>query len=125
VPEILLLWALSFLPPQHIKVNGEPWKIAVVKESNGSIFYSGYTFCDRKLIELRAGGPEELRDTAIHELMHALTCSNGEAHNELWNNVSDKKHESHAGIYRMAPKLVRLFRDNPELVAFLQKGAQR
>jgi hypothetical protein len=57
------------------------------------------------------------RDTVLHELLHAGTCSeDGQVHNLYYNSSSEEAHE---GIYKIADYMTSLLHDNPEFARYL------
>jgi hypothetical protein len=52
------------------------------------------------------------RDTLLHEVLHTVTFQTN-----LYNELGDEKEESF--VWRIAPVLLTVLRENPELVAYL------
>jgi hypothetical protein len=122
--------AIETAPPQlpkHFAVHGENWLILQSKQlRNGD---DGETNCQSRTVLIRPdiAQPRDVAETLMHEVMHALGCDHGEAHDERWNNTNDPEDgmEGHAGIYWGAKELVNLMVDNPELVRFIQEAGKQ
>jgi hypothetical protein len=60
-------------------------------------------------------GPDQERETVLHELMHAIVHATG--HRKALEEV-DKNFEELL-VYSMSVRLIELLRDNPKLVEYL------
>lgn len=96
--------------PTKLKVNGRKFKVkfraAVRMPEALGLFHS-----TKHLIEIREDqSPVELRDTVLHELLHALLHSQGR---EYGGEVEE------VYVRAIATGLIGVLRDNPELVQWL------
>jgi hypothetical protein len=80
----------------------------------------GETYCQDATILVKKDLPyAEERDTVMHELLHAGTCTeskDGKIDNLYYNSSSQ---DSHEGIYRIAQYITELEYENPELTHYL------
>lgn len=70
-----------------------------------SAYISGDTNCELRRIRTVSTDPEK-RVTALHEMMHVASNCNGDE-------------QLHRAIQQIAPRLLRLLRDNPDMVDWL------
>jgi hypothetical protein len=66
--EFVLLLA-SYFPPQHLRINGQDWRVNVVKEVEAGYGFDGQTHCETRTIEIQANEPKEMREVMVHELL--------------------------------------------------------
>lgn len=119
---LLLALAISAPVPKTAVINGDVWQIIEVGRINNNFTLSGYTDCKLKTIELlKSDSDEEKAETLIHEVLHAVTCENGEINNDKWNNDD----EAHQGIYFGGRVLTAFIQDNPEVVRYVQEHARK
>lgn len=107
--------------PYSIYIRGHAWNIITQDKSNDKIMsvagVDGLTDCKRHDIFLSDyQSSSSMRNSFIHELLHAGTCADGDVHNLYWNSSSEDAHE---GIYRLADYLSDLFHENPQLTKYL------
>lgn len=92
------------VPPSKIKYKGVQWTLASVPDwSSGAIL--GTTYCGLKYVKALDTDPDK-RGTVMHEMMHVVA------------GCQDNR-ELHSLIQKVAPGLVALLRENPDLVTYL------
>lgn len=96
--------------PNHLVINNVPWKIAMTDWDPRGV--SGLTSYDSHTIYIsRRQSLKDEQDTLMHELLHSV----------MGHKFTDKKVIGHDMIANLTPKLLQLFRDNPELVKYFQQ----
>jgi hypothetical protein len=123
---ILLLLSAAALAQQpgipDFKVDGVQWEARREQtisrpdpdRGTSSLFY-GYTGCDQHVLQIRLNLPQCYeRETVMHELMHAAMC-NWRQFGESFEKTQVSGHEA---IDRLAPKVMRIIADNPELANY-------
>lgn len=124
------LFVLAFVSvlsrPQHslvtFTIHDDKWAVLEVQALTDPQD-DGETSCSERLIRIRKDvqGKERAK-TLMHEVLHALGCENGIAHDDKWNNSNDAGDgcEGHCGIYFGGEALTDLVVNNPELIALIQ-----
>ena len=120
------------LPPEIVYINGEAWQLLpekVVPQIPADVHppddprnYEtvAETFCTLHQILFKVSlGYVSIRNSLWHELMHAGACRNRIDMPRYWN--SQDIHYVGDGYYRLGDYLSMLFRDNPELAAWLAR----
>ena len=99
--------------PQHLTINGSEWKIVMrdwdPRGVGGLTSYKTHTIYISRKQSLK-----DEQDTLMHELLH---CVMGHA-------FSEEKIRGHEVISSLTPKLLQLFKDNPELVKYFQQSGE-
>jgi hypothetical protein len=96
--------------PDHLFINNVQWKIAMTDWDPRGV--SGLTSYNSHTIYIsRKQSLKNEQDTLMHELLHCV----------MGHKFTDKKVIGHDIIANLTPKLLQLFRDNPELVKYLQQ----
>jgi Zn-dependent peptidase ImmA (M78 family) len=67
-------------------------------------------------------GPDQQRDTVLHELLHALFYAMNAKAILPKEEGSDSKELEEKIIFSLATRLLELLRDNPKLVGYLLEG---
>ena len=108
-------------PPQSLMINGQQWHAyeAILPKD-----YLGETECDDNSIFYEYDAdPVALRNTLVHEILHAATCFRPEG-DTWWNSKfkSDDKRSlhNHVGIYHLADFLTDFTIMNPEFMKLLE-----
>ena len=112
---LLLLQVASPPPgstlPSHLVINNVQWKIAMAdwdpRGISGLTSYTAHTIYISRKQSLK-----NEQDTLLHELLHCV----------MGHKFTDKKVSGHDVIATITPKLLQLFKDNPELVTYLQQN---
>ena len=96
--------------PDHLTISGVKWKIEKTdwdpRGVAGLTNYKSHTIYISRKQSLK-----DEQDTLVHELLHCV----------MGHDFTDKKVRGHEVISDLTPKLLQLFKDNPELVKYLQK----
>jgi hypothetical protein len=84
--------------------------------ADGSTAYLyGYTTCETHVVEVRRELPPCYeREVVMHELMHAAMCD----WRQLGVSFEKTQFNGHEAIERLAPHVVRIISDNPQLAAY-------
>lgn len=104
--------------PKKINVLGKTYSIEGPEEILDESDELGHTYAYKCLIRYGHNAteePQQLRDTILHEICHALYYENGLA-TELKARDDDLEEQV---VRRTATGLLQIFRDNPQLVTFL------
>ena len=97
--------------PQHLVINGAEWKIVMRDWDPRGV--AGLTSYKTHTIYIsRKQSLKDEQDTLVHEVLHSV----------MGHDFTDKKIRGHEVISDLTPKLLQLFKDNPELVKYLQKN---
>lgn len=97
--------AMADIPPPKVKVEGKYWPIWNVPQYDQDANILASANCNARWIKVRDDRTEK-RTSVMHELMHVATGC-------------DKDEKLHSVIYRMAPALLKLMQDNPDVVNYL------
>jgi hypothetical protein len=116
---IVALTAYGQEPPTKAYIEHHDWKIVWALQVPLGNDYDGQTDCAGRTIFVVHHLDDGFLDaeTLQHEIIHALTCEDGQVHNLKLNSTSEEKHE---GIYFLAAKLVEFARKNPKVMRFFQ-----
>lgn len=102
-------------PPATVQVGARKYRVEISDQSTKALDCLGATLGQYSLIVLSPSQDyQSLRETVIHELLHALVFDT-DGGNESW---LDEATEEKVCRY-LAGRLVDLFRRNPRLVAYL------
>jgi hypothetical protein len=97
--------------PDHLTISGVQWKIEKTDwDPRGVAGLTNYRL--HTIYISRRQSLAEEQDTLLHELLH---CVMGHA-------FSEEKIPGHEVISSLTPKLLQLFKENPELVKYLQQN---
>ena len=109
-------------PPTKVKVGSHTYEVIVSQPlcEVADVDY-GVTYPHRTQILLHPNqSPSVLRDTALHETLHALFDDSGLSdYVNAPAGATVSKEQEELVIRHLTPALLRLLRDNPKLVAFL------
>ena len=96
--------------PLELNINGAVWKITMTDWDPRGM--AGLTDHEKHTIFIARGQalPDE-QDTVLHEILHGL----------MGHDFTHSHIEGHEAIVRMAPALLRVMKDNPELVKYLEQ----
>lgn len=114
---ILLFLFLTPHLPTTATIHGELWHVIGVEHLSKD--YDGWTECaiNTMLVDTSESLSQQA-ETLTHEILHALTCEDGELNNDFWNNEDD----DHDGIYWAAPELAQFIKDNPQIIQFISQA---
>jgi hypothetical protein len=99
--------------PGHLIISGVEWKIEKTDWDPRGV--AGLTNYRSHVIYIsRRQSLADEQDTLMHELLH---CVMGHA-------FSEEKIRGHEVISSLTPKLLQLFKENPELVKYLQQTSE-
>jgi hypothetical protein len=104
--------------PKQLKIQGKTYKIDGPEEILDEADELGHTYAYKCLIRYGHNAteePQQLRDTILHEVLHALYYENGLA-NELKTTDDDLEEQV---VRRTATGMLQILRDNPQLIKFL------
>lgn len=88
------------------------------------IKFVGQTYCVSHTIVVMRDDDEEMATTLIHEIMHAVTCSQGLVHNENYgDNTTLPQQKAHDAIVYGSVQLTHVLLSNPDLLAYLRSVA--
>lgn len=104
--------------PLQLTITGEQWSVIQPAKVHDAETYTGWTDCKARLIEIKRSESDWSKaETVTHEVLHAITCKDGDVHNDKLNNVDE---DAHQGIYFAAPKLADFIADNPQAVDYIR-----
>ncbi len=106
----------------NFTVDGVSWRVwheQTVTRPNpndgSKAYFFGYTMCDRHILEVQRGLPGCYeREIVMHELMHAAMCN----WRQFGESFEKTQLDGHEAINRLAPHVVRILADNPQLTAY-------
>lgn len=117
----MLTAGLSFFggvikPPKMVHVGVSDYRIRQVKRLD----VLGETDSNNAEILLKkAQAPSVLRDTLVHELLHAVVYASG------YFKVADLDRTSEENlVVTLSPWILAILRDNPDLVEYLTQGRE-
>lgn len=96
--------AKASVPPSRVRLGTAKWNMENIPDwSQGK--YLGTTYCGLNKVKILEDGPDK-QGTVMHEMMHVVSgCKDNP--------------EIHSLITQIAPGLVRLLQENPDLVKYL------
>jgi hypothetical protein len=95
------------VPPKSFRMGKKQWSMSNQPDwSHGNVL--GDTNCGLKRVRILETDPDK-RGTVMHELMHVASGCKDNA-------------ELHSLIYQIAPSLVKLLRENPDVAAYLTEA---
>ena len=97
--------------PEQLTINGMPWKI-VMKDWDPRGVAGLTSYKNRTIYISRKQSLKDEQDTLVHELLHCV----------MGHEFTDKKVRGHEVVSNLSPKLLQLFKDNPELVKYLRRS---
>lgn len=115
----MLVATASYGTPRNAIINGEKWNIVeqIVIWHNGISNYNGWTDCNHHTITVAKFVSRSYKSIIIvHEVEHAMTCEDGEVHNEKFNNDPSGVH---MGIYWSSEQWQSFIVNNPELIKWI------
>lgn len=114
----VLAATVNYGTPRNAMINGEKWNIVeytMIWHEGGS--WKGWTDCWHRSIAIARFMPRNVKSVVIvHEIEHAMTCEDGQVHNEKFNNPPNG---IHTGIYWSADQWRRFIIANPELIQWI------
>ena len=103
--------------PATVQVGAYAYTIQVCAEIGRDLGHDGNHNRTLQRIRLNPSqGPDSLRDTLLHEILHAVCSNSGlDGADEEFKKVEEQF------IYLVVPGLLGVIRDNPLLLAYLQE----
>lgn len=101
--------AIASIPPLKLKATGKTYKVQNVPQWNANV--AADTNCGLNRVRLVDRFPDK-KDSLLHEMMHIATNC-------------DATPALHRAITRLAPELLKLMRENPDMVAYLMRTEEK
>lgn len=103
-------------PPKVVYVGPYDYTVRFTK-SLGASLYGETDNTNSELLVHPKQSPSNLRDTLLHEALHAIFHVSGASKALSWDMATEEQL-----IRLLNPWLVQLVQDNPELIAYLIEG---
>lgn len=111
---------MSIRRPKSIKIGTFTYKVVYHRTIKGEL---GKVLLDKKEIHIyKHESQQTIRDTLLHETLHALFESVVETLSKMDCDDSDKEE---AAIRFLTPRLLMLLIENPNFIAWLTKGTKK
>ena len=106
-------------PPKRVTIGASSWTVRVTEQIDASADDKlGITNGRRSEIQITSvQSPSSMRDTLLHELLHALCYESG-----LSPAMGIAEDDEERMIRILTPSLLLLLRRNPQLLAYLTAG---
>ena len=99
--------------PLRISICGMPFKVEWVKSLGGAPGVGRCKIHEQTiLVQSQGQGPDQERDTVLHEVLHAAITMTG-------HEGDFRSSREEAVVYAMSPVLLGVLRGNPHLVSWL------
>lgn len=97
-------------PPQRIRISPHTWRLRRCPVDVDGELHGALQERELRILVARGHAPSQLRDTVLHEVLHAIWAQCG---------LEFEHDDQERVVASMSPRLLACLRDNPELVAFL------